>query len=342
MNSWNSVGRRAPSVAFADTQLDFLQGPLGPRGPALLASLRRETDPDIFYSGLLQIGTLLEEKGERESALRLYQSLQNSRGGLPELPEILRGKINRRSELSLGRGPWGLRVERLLGDLSREAVNPSGVLGFAAAQAVLGPARCLAFHHLGSRLLAQGIGLAAEGAAFALTGQAVDQVLGRHPDWDSSHLSRDLASTWILLGAMRLLPKTVFGGIVLGHGLQGLAGLRPSGDFSDLLWASFATYLQARVGGELNRRFFGRSFSRAEWEDRWNQLGSRPGGRPPWQAGGLAWAETGGLPRRPILPPKLEYPLAPNRIGAAAISMTQGAGGGGKTPTPQAPAYRKA
>jgi hypothetical protein len=74
-----------------------------------------------------------------------------------------------------------------------------------------------------------------------------------------------------------LPPLGLFAGVTLGNYLESLAGWREARALPDLLWESFAVYLQAQIGRSLGNGFFGK-----EWElrqqawDRWSPQAANP------------------------------------------------------------------
>ncbi|MCE9624428.1 MAG: hypothetical protein K8R69_03080, partial [Deltaproteobacteria bacterium] len=114
------------------------------------------------------------------------------------------------------------------------------------------------------------------------------QALGAEVEWNASALGRDLASSYLVLGAMKAVgglgatayrrsgavsgfsrhlfgQSALFGGILLGHRLEVLTGIRPSGDAGGTLVDSLALLLQFNIAGRLSRRLGCEAFS--NWEN---------------------------------------------------------------------------
>src|SRR5262249_39603290 len=147
------------------------------------------------------------------------------------------------------------------------------VLGRLAAS----PSANLLTRGFGARALASVSGFAAEGSAFPLTGRLVNEVLGRSQNLDLSQVGGDLASSYLLLGGLRLtgaganvaaahlreetlrvavLQVGMLGGIFLGRRMEEALHLRDAQPGATTLVDSLASLLQFNVGGRLSQGIF--------------------------------------------------------------------------------------
>ncbi|HKY64241.1 MAG TPA: MBL fold metallo-hydrolase [bacterium] len=194
---------------------------LGPSLPAAarreLESLGAESDPELQAMGLLGLASRLEHQGHEALALQVLQTLQE----LPSVPADLRHRAQIRQAALNGQGaPIGARAEVLFRRFGGEVTNPSALFAMGAAGAVFrlarlgalsrfaaSPASALTRGRLASPL-ASTLGFLAEAPAFTLAHRAADAMLDRPLDWSGESLRRELTSSFIALGAMRLVGAT--------------------------------------------------------------------------------------------------------------------------------------
>ncbi len=288
---------------------------------AELRALERETDPGLFYEGLLGLARRQEAAGRVDAAAELYAAVvqeADAVGAVPSLTEDKRGRplrIRAQEGLDaiLGRGAFGPRAEFLLRNLARQSSDPAMLFAMGTAGAVFRMTRLATLSRLagasqpgfltqvlGAGRLASVAGFALEAPAFTLAARLGGEALGRSQDWNSSALGRDIASSYLVLGGLKLagwasgaayrtvgagprarpaaawgsrggLPLQglfqqagMLGGILLGHSLEEQLGLRPHHDGATTLVDSLATLLQFNVAGRLTRQAFGNRF--AAWE----------------------------------------------------------------------------
>ncbi len=282
-----------------------LKNYFGERGLEELLSLAEEPDPEIFLHGLLNLGMRLENSDRLQAAAGVYQfirevgaSANNSRRTVPL--QVVRGAEARWNAMS-GTGSSGARAEFLLRRLTREALEPTALLGMAAAStafrvtrlAILNrliarPMESLLTRGFGARATASFVGFGVEAVIFPAATRTGKAVLGEELEWTTDQIGREVASSFILLGALKLvgwgtvramnsvgagpLPRQIFnrifpqtgmlGGIYLGHQAETALGLRPHLDNATTFLDSLTLLLQFNVGGELSRRAMGPRFSR--------------------------------------------------------------------------------
>ncbi|MFO1463045.1 MAG: hypothetical protein U1F66_04660 [bacterium] len=270
-------------------------GPLAQRYGEAVArewhSLLTETDPQLLAEGMLGFAQRQERAGRLDLAVEVYQSL------LSFPPSPLRDRAQQGLDAILGRGAFGARAEFLLRNLAQQASEPSALLAMGAAGAVFRMTRLAALARLansgapgfltqclGAGRVASLLGFAAEAPTFSLVSRLGQEALGRPQDWGLRAVSRDLASSYLVLGGLRLAGGAagylaegqatplrgllqqggMFTGILLGHRLEELTGLRPRQAGATTLVDSLALLLQFNLAGRLTRAAFGPNF--AAWE----------------------------------------------------------------------------
>ncbi len=260
---------------------------------AELESLASEPNRRMAGEGLLLFGRRLENADRLDSASEVYASVAT----LGE--ESLAERGRQRIEAMLGQGSTGLRVEFLLRRLAGHACEPTTLLALGTAGAlfratrlatlsrlVASPTSNLLTRGFGAQALASTAGFAVEGSAFTFTGRLGSEALGRSQDWSPTAVAGDLASSYLVLGGLRLAggasrfiarntgvqgySQKVFeqagmlGGIYLGHGLEQITGLRPALPRATTWVDSLGLLLQFNLAGRLSRNLPGERF--AAWE----------------------------------------------------------------------------
>lgn len=299
-----------------------LSGPLGQE----LRSLDSESDPELYFRGLLDLGRRLTQRDDAPAALQVFQFiLAKAERSAPDLAKQAQGEI----DAIEGRGALGKRAEFLSQRLFREAANPSALLGMAGAQAVFSLARTTLLFRLaaapsslvsrgfGARALASTGAFAAEAPSFVAFTRAANAALGEKHGERS--LAQEMGGSFLSLGALKLagwagsslLPRhefaaqaSMFGGILLGHRLEELAQLRPVSDGATALLDSFATLFQFNLAGKILRGATGEGWMRfpQELQLRIEASGPRSGGD--WSPGlrALALAQAGKLEPQKVSP----------------------------------------
>lgn len=267
-----------------------------------LASIQSEPDLELRSEALLGMAARLELAGRLEAAASLYSaSAQESLNFESPAGLALHRRAQERLDVIFGRGSSGARAEFLLRNLAQQASDPSMIFAMGAAGAVFrmtrlatlsrlasGPSSNILTHWIGAARLASLTGFALEAPAFTLAARLGGELLGRDQEWSGSALGRDLASSYLVLGGLKLAgwgagaahrsvnPRSpwlstlfqqggMLTGILLGHSLEEHFGLRSHRDVATNLLDSFATLLQFNVAGRLTRQAFGTRFS--AWEE---------------------------------------------------------------------------
>ncbi|MCE9626148.1 MAG: hypothetical protein K8R69_11985 [Deltaproteobacteria bacterium] len=307
-------------------------------------SLSQETDPQLRSEAMLQFARRQEESDHFDTAAAVYGSL------LETAPEAgMRERARGRLDAMLGRGDLGSRAEFLMRRFARQASDPSTLLAMGVAGAVFRMTRLATLSRLSAtptpgfltRFLGTGraaslAGFALEAPTFTLASRLGNEALGSSQAWDRASLGRDLASSYLVLGGLRLAgwasaasyqrlastplqgrglqaaTQTLFQqggmltGILLGHRLEQWAGLRRPQEGGALLIDSLATLLQFHVAGNLSRQAFG-----SRWQAWERGLDSQGAGLMeglrlpefPVPENALAWASPGTV-SRPLAGPR--------------------------------------
>src|SRR5262249_1661379 len=137
----------------------------------------------------------------------------------------------------MGQGAMGPRTEFLLRRLSREACEPSSLLAMGAAGALFKVTRLAALSRLaatptanfltrgfGARALASTLAFAVQAPAFTMTGRLANEAMGHSQDWSLHSLSRDFASSYLVLGSMKLTGWAAGAAFNRLHGMNPLTG----------------------------------------------------------------------------------------------------------------------
>ncbi len=196
-----------------------------------LKSLAGETNPDVFYHGLLNLGIRFEHAVRLEAAAAIYQALVSE--AVVSLPSEIQARARTHWEAISGIGASGARLEFLFGRLAREALEPTTLLGLSAASAAFqatrlavltrlaaSPAAKLWTRGAGSGAIASLAGFGVEGAVFPLATRLGGVALHRELDWSAGRLGTELAGSYVLLGALKL---SGWGASLVYDRVQGLA-----------------------------------------------------------------------------------------------------------------------
>lgn len=339
-----------------------------------LRALARESDPDLFCESLLSYGLRRESAGEIEAAARVYARVQ----------EVAPGELSRRAARRLdaivGRGAAGPRAEFLLRRLADEASDPAALFAMGTAVTVFRLARLASLARLsaspaanlftrgfGARAAASLAGFALEAPTFTFAGRLANQALGREQDWAPGAVGRDLASSYLVLGGLKLAGWAsgaayrgvagsagalregplqnlfqqggMLGGILLGHHLEERIGLRPAQAGATTLVDSMAMLLQFHVAGRLSRHAFGERLAarELELEARHRGLESFAAHPPRWAAEllagpPLAMAALGPVAEGRLEPLRMQATRFPPSPAPAYENYHFPPGGKGQTP----------
>ncbi|MCC6272996.1 MAG: hypothetical protein IT572_05975 [Deltaproteobacteria bacterium] len=290
---------------------------MGPTARAEWESIQRGTNPELYFEEVLAFGARQELEQRLEIAAEVYSRLLREAG---DYPAILR-RARERLDAVQGRGNWAPRAEFLLRRLAQEASEPTALFAMGAAGAAFRVTRLAALSRLsaapgvnfltrgfGARAISGLAGFTVEAPTFTLAGRLAGTALGREQDWGLRVLGRDLASSFLVLGGLKLagwgagaVHRGLAGaagtlrerplqilfqqggmltGILLGHRMEEWAGLRLPVAGATTLVDSLAMLLQFNVAGRLTRHAFGPRFH--AWEtglDLHSELLAR--GRPP-------------------------------------------------------------
>ncbi len=259
-----------------------------------LLSLSQEKNLEMYYRGLLCLGTRLEQAEHLESAANIFHFIRVSE----QTPAAISRQAEGRLATIEGRGSSGARVEFLARRLAHEATSPSAIFAMTAAAAAFRIGRLATLRHLtrtpnwtllsrgpGLKAVSQLGGFLAESTTFTLAGKTAAAALGTKQAWDFRSLGSEWAGGALMLGGLKIvgglssvgvkripgtgalerlsraaLPQAgLLAGIRLGHYLEQGFGLRnaPLGatEWTDAL----ASLLHFNVGGHLSRNLAGPS-----------------------------------------------------------------------------------
>lgn len=259
-----------------------------------LRALAQESDSALFFEGLMGFAGRQEQAGRPEFAAEIYSVLLADSGHPNPQQTLARERLN----AILGRGAFGARAEHLLRHFAQQASDPAALFAMGGAGLVFRMTRLATLSRLalspeggfltrgfGARAVASLAGFAAEAPAFTLAGRVANEALGREQNWGGAAFGREVASGYLVLGALRLagwgsgatyrnlsgnLPAArcqtlenlfqnggMLGGIMIGHSLEERFGLREGHSGATLLTDSLVTLLQFHVAGRLTRQAFG-------------------------------------------------------------------------------------
>ncbi len=223
------------SLAAADSvRLDSLRSKLSKQALAELEALSQETQPEIYFAGLLNFAQRLQDRGNAEAAAEVYSSLVHQ---LPDGDAVHDAAKSRLNAL-LGTGSAGLRAEVLLKDFAQSATSYQTIVPMIAGSAVYQIARVSTLGRLaagaraswltrglGMRLTAATAGMAVEVPVFALGSRGLMALGGENIPWDGVSVGKDLLGATITLGALK----------VFGHvGNQAAHSVRARGAIREL------------------------------------------------------------------------------------------------------------
>ena len=313
-----------------------------------LLSLAQERDAELLGESLLSFAARQESTGNEFLASQAYAAIVEAEEG--GLTASVVDRARRRLGALQGEGSFGDRAEVLARHFVSEATDPVTLLAMTVGSAAYATARA----GILTRLLAspsgawtRGLaarGLAASGAfaveipSFWLANKGMREVL--HPGlqpWDLSTNARELATLGVSLGALKLAgfgavatqsrlgiqnslgasafrQAGMFTGILAGHGLERMVGLRPASDGATTFLDSLVLLLQFNVGGRLSHQLMGPRWAahQAGLEARLQSAIRRPAISSTWGQGlprPLAMAAMGG----DGLPPRGAEPIDFNR-----------------------------
>jgi len=259
----------SPTFSFSEITAGIEMSPSTRRQ---MQSIAEESDPEIRGRELLAFAMREEGRGNVELSVKLLAWLAENGEGKA------RRQARQRMVATSGQGEFGSRFEYLLDSFAREASNPATLAAMAAGGIVYRGARAATIGRLAGRVgffgrggglrLAGGlVGFAAEAPTFTAVGR-----LCRGVAWSDEGLGEELLSSYLVLGGLKgagaaakelsrraghpgLARWTALGGmyagVMLGHGLETVAGLRewrPGGiEFVE----GAALLLQLQVSGRL-------------------------------------------------------------------------------------------
>ena len=327
----NSVSPDHWKKGLSASESEELESKWGQAGLQELASLTQESDLAFLGDALLVFAQARFQEGRSEQAFQVWNVLSQAQ----EFPESIRTQARDQSLAMTGQGKAGLRAEFLFQHLVQETMDPATFLALGLCAPVSRVSRLWSLSALSntslkvweanalSRLIAFGI----EAPVFALSAKAGHSFLGRSENWSAPQVGREILSSYLFLGAMKLsgsameaalewrtgsqlvaapsrwqafsqtfLPQaSMLGGIYLSRALETHFSLRPKQDAANALVESLALLLQFNVAGTLSQGMLGEGFRSWEKqvEGRAQQLLSRNSKSGPFNFGGPLLAMEG-------------------------------------------------
>ncbi|HKY62772.1 MAG TPA: hypothetical protein VJR29_05065 [bacterium] len=325
-------------------------------------NLVRETDAELYQEGLLHFAGRQERLNQEAVAGAIYNAMLE---GHQAVDSSVLARARERLAVLNGGGSGGARTEYLLRHAGSELFDPSMIAGMGAASAVFRLARAATLARLASgapgfftrgwaaRGLASAAGFALEAPTFTLAHRLGRAGLGHSQDWSVPALTRDFASSYLVLGAMKLGARGagalqglggyrgpaatalfqqsgMLGGILISQGLERRLGWRPAASTEAAAADALVTWLQFNMAGRLSQSVLGPRFQawERELESRTRALElPRPG-----RGNGLlenlspqaAWAGTTANPRflaaEPLLPMVVQ--MSSNKPGRGSEGPT--------------------
>lgn len=355
---------------------------LHPKSPIFISeaqSLAQESDTGLLFEGIANFARRIQQSGDVESSAFLLNALLevSHQHSTQSLPGAQIARIQAELDAILGRGRFAPRAEFLMQRFAQQATDLRTIIPMMAGSMVgqiaktwilgtMASSASRAWYTVGwgAKVFSNLFALGVETPAFALSSRALLELSGESPDWNSSAVAHDLASTAITLGALKSFgffgrqigqhtaPSNVFlqhssahlgsfSGMLFAHRLESMMGLRKAQEGATEFTDALSSYLALEIGGRLGRQMLGPSFSRfqSELQLRTQRLSHNPP-RPqsPWSDSfrSNAWkaAFSTGSPaanfeetmRQPMLMAsnKDEGPLRGSRMLAAELGRTRG------------------
>ncbi len=252
-----------------------------------IIQLQKEGDPELRSQGLLNAAIREEVRGKPAFATEAYAWL------MQHGTATVREKAQERLELLEGQGAFGQRAEQLLRGFAQEASDPVMLLAMGVGGSVYKATKLATMSRLvgSSGYLGRGVGMKLAGsvAGYALEAPVFTAVgrWGRGEKLLGPGLKEELLSSYLVLGAMKTVggvsrgisrglgsPRLekvtgdvgLYGGIMLGHKLETVVGLREwHGGGQE--WADgLAMFFQLKASGRILNRLGGESYRGMERE----------------------------------------------------------------------------
>lgn len=202
-----------------------------------LRALTAERDPEMFFDGLLAVGRSLEGSEHPEAASVVFAAVAENAarpaGSGEDRLLSFRTRARTRLDAIEGVGAVAPRSEYLLRHLARQAIDPSMIVGMAAAgtayrltrMAVLSrlaatPLPSLLTRGFGARLAAASLGFLAEAPVFTASVRGANLMLGRSQDWSPEAVWTEFAGGATTLFCLKITGA--LGGAALRRFNRGL------------------------------------------------------------------------------------------------------------------------
>ena len=335
----------------------------------------------LHYSDQFSYAQSQAQRGNLQEALTVFARLAapGENGTASPVPEALRRQALIQMEAIQGtNGFTPERAEFLLQNLLPQIFDPAALGAMVGAGATFKVAR---FGLLGSAArvglrsrwvepAASLLAFGAEAGSFPIHHRLLGQSLGQEVDWSNGALFRDMQSSFLVLGGLRLsgaagtrlfdqvhgirtafTPElyasrqafqngSLFAGVLLGHGLEQAFDLAPPQDALQFLAESFVTFLHFKAAERIIPSLSGPRFQQWEHEletqTRFLASHIRPRTRAEFRPLLQPLTASAGIPQglegRPI------FPISPHSqsLGGSKPHLVFSLGGSRSTPTPPA------
>lgn len=265
-----------------------------------LAALSSETNPEIFYEGLLTFGDRQRQLNHLEEAAASYAAVVAG----SETREELRVRARGRLEEIQGGGAFGSRFETILRNVARESTDPTVLAAMTLGSLAFQTTRFA----MSSRLLAAPSGFwtrgfaaqaiagvtayAAEAPVFAISGRVFRESLRGNDPGRGTTLWSEIGAAYLFLGTIKLSAYSIgtawrhlaptalarseaatglvrhtgiFGGILLNRRIESLWDPRP-GQSRSFHWVdALGTLVQLSVSGRIASGILGPGYH--AWEN---------------------------------------------------------------------------
>lgn len=274
-------------------------------------ALLQERDPELFFQGLLVFAGRQQKMGNLKVAAAIYERV----GANSSSPSIAERAKQGLAALS-GTAAFGQRAEFLLSQFSHQASDYRMIVPMIAGSALFNLTRAATLGRLAASEAWFSRGLAARVAAnlssfavevpsFSLLSRGLMDLSGESMSWSPGAVAKDLASTTLMLGALKsfgylgnqaylkvhglneigaamrlkaferfsqaMIPQaSAFSGMLFAHHVETELGLRPKIEGASVVTDTLASLLSLGVGSHLGRRALGAGFQ--SWE---SELGIR-------------------------------------------------------------------
>lgn len=202
-----------------------------------LFAIAKNSDPELFATALFHFGVRQEKSRHYDLATGVYSLLLQEVEGKSPFPQEILVKARERLDAMNGKGSGALRAGFYLRNIFHEVGHLPTLFAIGGAGLSY---KLIRFHTLrnlvtrkaahwltrgaGARTVAGLVGFLGEAPAFSLLGKLGEEFSGNKQDWSGSTLARDFASSFLILGGLKLGAwgsRTLFNRV---HGINPFSG----------------------------------------------------------------------------------------------------------------------